>query len=74
MALAPPCGGIYTFVRLLLLLAPPAVGERPATWAQVTLGVAMVAIALLSLDVFASGLQGTLDAATTGTYTYPGSR
>lgn len=50
-------GGIYTFVRLLLMVAPSGDTEVPPlpAWERGVLVVAMVVIALLTVDIFMIG-------------------
>ena len=48
-------GGIYTFVRLLLMFETTPAGERVPTWKVIVIAIAMAAIAILSLDILAQG-------------------
>lgn len=53
-------GGLYTFVRLLLLVTAGGADARPH-WECVVLIAAMVVIALLTIDIFLIGTDGLID-------------
>ena len=50
-------GGVYTFVRLLLLFETTPAGERVPAWKVIVIGVALLAIGILTLDIL---LQSTV--------------
>lgn len=54
-------GGLYTFVRLLLLVTAGGGADARPHWECVVLIAAMVVIALLTIDIFLIGTDGLID-------------